>query len=151
MHLRLQLRLPLIVLIIVDLCLSIPNFVDTNKIEQNSIDGSISLNKYDKLNLNRQPSNVINTSDDDDDIIHKFSKHKSNTIRRNDDAKSSESSMSSSSSLSFDEDDADYDYDTSDEQPLNFLITNFLSDGEIERRIQFNGITAKETLVANSG
>lgn len=31
----------------------------------------------------------------------------------------------------------------------NFLLTNFLPDGEVERRIQFDGITAKETLVSN--
>lgn len=130
MHLRLQLRLPLIVLTIVDLCLSVPNF--------NNIDVSISSNKYNKLNSNRQP-NVIDTSDDD---IHKFNddgdKRESNTIRR-------KNAESSESSISFDVD------DDNNNHPLNFLITNFLSDGEIERRIHFNGITAKETLVSNSG
>lgn len=144
MHLRLQLRLPLIVLTIVDLCLSLPNFPDTNTfVDQNNVDVSRSLNKYHKFNSNRQ-SNVINTSDDD---IHEFNddgdKQKSNTIRRND-VESAEFSMS------FDDGD-DEDADTSDDQPMNFLITNFLSDGEIERRIHFNGITAKETLVVNSG
>lgn len=38
---------------------------------------------------------------------------------------------------------------TNDIDHPNFLITNFLPDGEVERRIQFNGITAKETLVSN--
>lgn len=149
MHLRLRLRLPLIVLTIVDLCLSVPSFANTNtRLDQNSIDvSSIASNKYHKFNSNRQ-SNVIDTSDDD--IRHKFNgdKHESNTIRRNN-ADAAESSMS------FDEED-DYgdeysDDSVSDNRPLNFLITNFLSDGEIERRIHFNVITAKETLVVNSG
>lgn len=148
MHLRLQLRLPLIVLTIADLCLGVTNFSDTNTIDQNNIDVSRSLNKYHKFNSNRQ-SNVIDTSDDD---IPKFNdegdRQSSNTIRRND-VESAESSMSFDSSEE-DDDDNDYD-DVSDNQPLNFLITNFLSDGEIERRIHFNGITAKETLVVNSG
>lgn len=143
MHLRLQLRLPLIVLTIVDLCLSLPNFPDTKTIaDQNNVDVSRPLNKYHKFNSNRQ-SNVINTSDDD---IHKFNdddKQKSNTIRRN-------GVESAEFSMSFDEGDDDA-ADISDDQPINFLITNFLSDGEIERRIHFNGITAKETLVVNSG
>lgn len=33
----------------------------------------------------------------------------------------------------------------------NFLLIDYLNDGEIERRISFNGITAKETSIANSG
>lgn len=133
-------------LTIVDLCLSVPSFANTNtQLDENSIDvSSIASNKYHKFK-----SNVIDTSDDD--IRHKFNgdKRESNTIRRNN-ADAAESSMS------FDEDgyDGDDEYSddsVSDNQPLNFLITNFLSDGEIERRIHFNGITAKETLVVNSG
>lgn len=38
---------------------------------------------------------------------------------------------------------------TNDIDHPNFLLTNYMSDGEIERRIHFNGITAKETLVSN--
>lgn len=38
---------------------------------------------------------------------------------------------------------------TNDSDHPNFLLTNYMSDGEIERRIHFNGITAKETLVSN--
>lgn len=38
---------------------------------------------------------------------------------------------------------------TNDIDHPNFLLTNFLPDGEVERRIQFDGITAKETLVSN--
>lgn len=30
----------------------------------------------------------------------------------------------------------------------NFLITDFLSDGEVERRISYNGVIAKETRVS---
>lgn len=30
----------------------------------------------------------------------------------------------------------------------NFLITDFLSDGEIERRISYNGVVAKETRIS---
>lgn len=33
----------------------------------------------------------------------------------------------------------------------NFLITDFLSDGEIERRISYNGVTAKETQISTNG
>lgn len=47
---------------------------------------------------------------------------------------------------------------TEDEEPLevdqlppNFLLIDYLDDGEIERRVSFNGITAKETSIANSG
>lgn len=35
--------------------------------------------------------------------------------------------------------------------PPNFLLIDYLNDGEIERRVSFNGIAAKETSVANSG
>lgn len=39
-----------------------------------------------------------------------------------------------------------------DETPLPyFLLVDYLNDGEIERRVSFNGITAKETSIANSG
>lgn len=38
-----------------------------------------------------------------------------------------------------------------DEPPPNFLLIDYLNDGEIERRVSFNGITAKETSIANSG
>lgn len=151
MHLRLKLRFSLIVLTIVDFSLSVPNFVNTNtQIDQNSIDiSAIASNKYHKFNSNGQ-SNVIDTSDDD--IRHKFNgdKHESNTVRRNN-ADAAESSMSFDED-DYGEDDDEYSADAvSDNQPLNFLITNFLSDGEIERRIHFNGLTAKETLVVNSG
>lgn len=37
-----------------------------------------------------------------------------------------------------------------DSDRKNFIISNYLSDGEVERRIHFNGITAKETLVSNN-
>lgn len=36
-----------------------------------------------------------------------------------------------------------------DSDRKNFIISNYLSDGEVERRIHFNGVTAKETLVSN--
>lgn len=32
----------------------------------------------------------------------------------------------------------------------NFLLTDYLVDGEMERRISFNGITAKETSLGNN-
>lgn len=32
----------------------------------------------------------------------------------------------------------------------NFLLTDYLMDGEMERRISFNGITAKETSLGNN-
>lgn len=38
-----------------------------------------------------------------------------------------------------------------DQTPPNFLLIDYLNDGEIERRVSFNGITAKETSIANSG
>lgn len=38
-----------------------------------------------------------------------------------------------------------------DTSPPNFLLVDYLNDGEIERRVSFNGITAKETSIANSG
>lgn len=38
-----------------------------------------------------------------------------------------------------------------DQMPRNFLLIDYLNDGEIERRISFNGITAKQTSIANSG
>lgn len=38
-----------------------------------------------------------------------------------------------------------------DEPPPNFLLIDYLNDGEMERRVSFNGITAKETSIANSG
>lgn len=110
MHLELQLRVPLIVLTIVDLCFSIPNFADHTDKTHNTFD------------LNRRP-NVIDAKDG----IHSFNDSsggggsgESNAIHQNN-------------------------------SPLNFVITNVLSDGEIERRIQFNSITAKETLVSKSG
>lgn len=34
---------------------------------------------------------------------------------------------------------------------LNFLLIDYLADGEMERRISFNGISAKETSIGNSG
>lgn len=37
-----------------------------------------------------------------------------------------------------------------DERP-NFLLIDYLNDGEVERRVSFNGIMAKETSIANSG
>lgn len=33
----------------------------------------------------------------------------------------------------------------------NYLINDYLNDGEVERRISYNGIIAKETSIANSG
>lgn len=38
-----------------------------------------------------------------------------------------------------------------DQSPPNFLLIDYLDDGEIERRVSFNGITAKETSIASSG
>lgn len=32
----------------------------------------------------------------------------------------------------------------------NFLLTDYLADGEMERRISYKGVTAKETSVGNS-
>lgn len=32
----------------------------------------------------------------------------------------------------------------------NFLLTDYLNDGEMERRISYKGITAKETSIGNS-
>lgn len=32
----------------------------------------------------------------------------------------------------------------------NFLLTDYLADGEMERRINYNGITAKETSISTS-
>lgn len=113
MHLQSQLRAPLIVLIIVDLCFSIPNVVDHTNAKQNTFD------------LNRRP-NVIDTSDNS---IHSF----------NDGGGGGDGGDNGTAKQ------------ISNNNPLNFLITNFLSDGEIERRIQFNSITAKETLVSKSG
>lgn len=43
------------------------------------------------------------------------------------------------------------DIGTIDRKSANFLLIDYLNDGEMERRISFNGITAKETSVANSG
>lgn len=31
----------------------------------------------------------------------------------------------------------------------NFLLTDYLADGELERRINYNGVTAKETSIAS--
>lgn len=147
MHLRLQLRLPLIVLTIVDLCISVPNLAE-HHIDQNSIDVSILSNKQNEFHSNRQ-RNVIDTSNDD---IHDYNdvggdNSESNTRRR----KNAQSTPNESSSSLSDADDQREIDDVSNNHPLNFLITNYLSDGEIERRIHFNGITAKETLVSNSG
>ena len=33
----------------------------------------------------------------------------------------------------------------------NFLLIDYLSDGEMERRVSYNGITAKETSIGNNG
>lgn len=38
-----------------------------------------------------------------------------------------------------------------DQSPTNFLLIDYLNDGEVERRVSFNGIAAKETSIANSG
>lgn len=32
----------------------------------------------------------------------------------------------------------------------NFLLIDYLADGEMERRISYNGVTAKETSIGNS-
>lgn len=32
----------------------------------------------------------------------------------------------------------------------NFLLIDYLADGEMERRINYNGVTAKETTIGNS-
>lgn len=118
MHLRLQLRFPLLVLTIVDLSLSIPN------------------------TQNQSSNRAMNAIDASNDGSHKFSgdvdKHESNAFHRNNIQSSDESS---SFGVGAD----------NNNRPLYFLITNFLSDGEIERRIHFDGITAKQTRVADSG
>lgn len=43
------------------------------------------------------------------------------------------------------------DIDSLNRKFTNFLLIDYLNDGEMERRISFNGITAKETSIANSG
>lgn len=34
---------------------------------------------------------------------------------------------------------------------VNFVMTDFLIDGEVENRVHYNGVTAKETLVGADG
>lgn len=96
MHLRAASSVCLMLLIIVDLCSSVPSVIDqTTKYASQSNSGS---DKSEKTQHNDRSAAASNDTD----------------------------------------------------HP-NFLITNYLSDDEIERRIHFNGITAKETLVSKDG
>lgn len=130
MHLRIEARISLIVLTIVDLCLCVPNLADETNNSNNGL--SVFKNKNDKFDINSKQYVIGDPSDDNINI----DSSEQNVIH----GKLNASPGSSSSG----------DYVDDIDHP-NFLITNYLSDGEIERRIHFNGITAKETLVSNSG
>lgn len=131
MHLRIRASISLMVLTIVDLCLSLPNFVEhtTNHLSD----------EMSKLNSNHSE-------------FHSSNKHFA--IKQTDDSIDSDKSENNELDRNGDriavpaETIAHYRIDSIDHS--NFLITNYLADGEIERRIHFNGITAKETLVSKS-
>lgn len=127
MHLQIKTSIALIVLTILDLCSSVPNLADQTQINTN--ENSIFRDNTHKLTAN---SKHFSISDDH------ISSDKSETItfQRNNNDRSASAA-------------ADNSIIGSDSDHPNFLITNYLSDGEIERRIHFNGITAKETFVPN--
>lgn len=133
MYLRIEAKLSLIVLTIVDLCSSIPNFGE--QIKQSDKNGiTIIPNKDNKFNLNRKHDAIAMNIYSDNESDEQRIIHQNNQYTSVDETSSSQSD----------------DY-VDDSDHMNFIITNYLSDGEIERRIHFNGITAKETLVSNSG
>lgn len=139
MHLRIKTSIALIVLTILDLCLSVPNLADQTIINNNG-NSMFSNNNYKLTTNNKQFLN--NNNDDHSD------KSGTNLFPRNGDDRFALKSINEAAAAAAAADNSQST--TSDSDHPNFLITNYLSDGEIERRIQFNGITAKETFVPNS-
>lgn len=117
-----------------DLCLSLPNFAEHTTNNHRIDDIS-------KLNSNHSEFHASNKHFEinpyDRRIIDDSDKSENNALDRNSDGIASPAETI-----------AHYRIDSIDHS--NFLITNYLADGEIERRIHFNGITAKETLVSKS-
>lgn len=149
MHLQIKYTsIAFIVLTILDLCSSVPNLADQTVINSNG--NSIFSNNNRKLTVNSKQL-LIDTRNDDEIIDHS-DKSETNALfqRKNDDDGGGDNNdrSASASSVIIDAGDSQ-SIASSDIDHPNFLITNYLSDGEIERRIQFNGITAKETFVPN--
>ncbi|XP_055314669.1 uncharacterized protein LOC129575320 isoform X1 [Sitodiplosis mosellana] len=147
MHLRFKYTsIAFIVLTILDLCLSVPNLADQTIINNNG--NSIFSNNIRKLTANSKQ--LLISTINDDDIIDHSDKSETNAMfqRKNDDDDDTNNDDRSASVSPVIADDSQ-SIASSDSDHPNFLITNYLSDGEIERRIQFNGITAKETFVPN--
>lgn len=151
MHLQVKhTSIAFIVLTILDLCLSVPNLADQAIINSNG--NSIFSHNDHKLAVNSKQL-LIDTRNDDEIIDHSDKSETNALFRRknnddNDGGGDNNDRSASASSVAIDADDIQ-SIASSDIDHPNFLITNYLSDGEIERRIQFNGITAKETFVPN--
>lgn len=123
------------VLTIVDLCMSVQSLADQTA-NSNSI-----LNSNNNSKLSIKEHLWINQNDDDDiKSDNSEMKHFQPKIDRSTIAYGNLYQRNHSNTRA--DDDSDH---------KNFLMLNYLSDGEIERRIHFNGITAKETLVSNNG
>lgn len=129
MHSRITSSIALIVLTCLELCLSLTSLAEQTMIKDNSIFS----NNNGKLTVNSKHL-LLNSSGD-----HiKFSDKSEKNILQQSNVKSV-----------LGDDDEDIEIRNSDSDHPNFLITNYLADGEIERRIHFDGVTAKETLVSN--
>lgn len=122
------------VLTIVDLCMSVQNLADQTA-NSNSI-----LNSNNNSKLSSKEHLWNNQNDDDIKSDNSEMKHFHTKIDRSTIAYGNLYQRNHSNARA--DDDSDH---------KNFLMLNYLSDGEIERRIHFNGITAKETLVSNNG
>lgn len=150
MHLQIKYTsIAFIVLTILDLCLSVPNLADQTVINHNG--NSIFSNNNRKLTVNSKQL-LVDSKNVVDEIIDHSDKSETNALfqRKNDDDGGGDKNdrSASASSVIIDADDSQSNASSDIDHP-NFLITNQLSDGEIERRIQFNEITAKETFVPN--
>lgn len=134
MHLKIPSRLSLVLLTIIELCSSIPDLTDQQINTNNALFNANQ--KYNKF-ISNSKYNVI-----DDNIANIISDNsETNAIRRLKDPDES----SADTSFGY------VNTQTDDNSQLNFFITNYLPDGEIERRVHFNGITAKETRLSNAG
>lgn len=126
------------VLTIVDLCLSVQSFAEFHTINDNSIFNNNNHNDNNSNKLSSREHFWINQSDDDI------------TGDKSDESKVFQQKTDRSSQMAY-KSYGGYQSMAGDNDRKNFILSNYLSDGEIERRIQFNGITAKETLVSNNG
>lgn len=134
MNLQVKTNISILLLFIVDLCLSAQNFAEqiNNDITHLNSNNKIS----DKNNINIK--SIIDSQFGYNHLNNNNNYHNNNN--KIGDMKMDEKTIEKNV----------MNGNLMDVHQENFLMADYLSDGEIERRMRFNGITAKETRIINN-